>query len=574
MLRLLNLVRVAVLCLLLSCGADPGGGGLPKAGGGNGSGGGSATGFGFEGGDSGEDGSTGQGSGQTAVGNTGGGEDTVVNQWTDPDNGCGYGTIYGLICSKDEQMYVNGASVWVEAEDCEGTLTLRETISDNNGYYTLQGVPNGLQTVHVEKADWSKSYNVQVNDGMLSDVTGVGHKECFQVVKPCPSGSIWGHVCHEDGSPLEAGTKVSAQGPDCDGNLIEIEAFTDADGNYLFTNVDVGSWKVSVSNAGAVLSYDITVEEGKTTNVAELGLELCLDDSQCFEGLENLSVESKYISGMADIVIFIDTSGSMKQEAKWVQDNVNSFAQYIGAQAIDYHVVLIAKGYDICVPPPLGSGDCNNPNTDKLFHVFDKVGSNDGLEKIIENYPKYKHFLRKGATTNFIAVTDDNSDESASWFKDKAAQTNDPGFSNPFVFHSIVAFGEIPFVGCLGGAMGGVEYLKLTDETGGAKFPVCDTDWSKIFGEMAETIVDSVQSACGYEIDGEKAKNAETYLLNYVKGASSTPVPEVAGPDACGGGTGWYFDNKDDPKTLLLCPATCDTLAGGVLQMSYGCDDK
>jgi hypothetical protein len=274
---------------------------------------------------------------------------------------------------------------------------------------------------------------------------------------------------------------------------------------------------------------------------------------------------------MADIVVFIDTSGSMKTESKWVQDNVNMFAQFIGGQQVDYHVILVGKGFDLCVPPPLGGPNCTDGP--QFRHVKEKVGSHDGLQKLIETYPQYQDFLRAGATTNFIAVTDDNSKKSSSWFTTQVNQQNNPGFSSPFVFHSIVAYGDIPFIGCLGGAYGGVVYLELTQQTGGAKFPVCETNWSSIFGQMAETVVNTVQSTCAYKLkDGKAVSNADIIELTYDKGANSQKFQLVDGPAQCGNGPSYYFDNPANPEKLVLCPTTCNLLDNGFLNLKLSCN--
>jgi hypothetical protein len=375
-----------------------------------------------------------------------------------------------------EQMWVNDANVWIETTDCNGNAVKIETISTKDGFYTLVNVPSGIQTVHVQKDAFSKEYNIVVKAGMLSDVTGVAHKECFQLV-----------------------------------------------------------------------------------------------GSTCEPGVQSIAVESEFVGAMADIVIFIDTSGSMKQESKWVQENVNMFAQFIGGAQVDYHVILVGKGYDLCVPPPLGGPNCTNGPD--FVHVKEKVGSKDGLEVLINSYPQYQDFLRAGATTNFIAVTDDNSKKSASWFTAQVMQQKNPGFSNPFVFHSIVAYGDIPFIGCFGGAFGGVVYLDLTNQTGGAKFPVCETNWTSLFGEMAETVVNTVQSTCAYALKdpGDVAK-ADQLKLTYDKGANSQEFKLVNGPNGCGNGPSYYFDNPMKPEKLVLCPTTCNLLEDGFLSLQLICN--
>ncbi|HIA04143.1 MAG TPA: carboxypeptidase regulatory-like domain-containing protein [Myxococcales bacterium] len=400
----------------------------------------------------------------------------TVSQDDELDSECGYGDVYGLICSMSEQMFVNGADVWIDTLDCNGTPVKRQTVSDANGFYTLTQVPSGIQTVQIQKDIFTKQYNVVVKAGKLSDVTGVAHKECFQVV-----GSL------------------------------------------------------------------------------------------CKEGLQTMNVESEFVGAMADIVVFVDTSGSMKQESSWVQDNVNMFAQYIGGQQVDYHVVLVGNGFDLCVPPPLGGPNCTDGP--KFRHVKEKIGSHNGLEKVISSYPQYQDFMRAGATTNFIAITDDNSKKSSSWFTNQVFAQQNPGFSNPFVFHSIVVYGDIPFVGCLGGAYGGVVYLELTQQTGGSKFPVCETNWSSIFGQMAETVVNTVQSTCAYQLKDPKAvANADKVELSYDKGAGSQTFQLVSGPNQCGNGPSFYFDNPESPEKLVLCPTTCNLLDNGFLNLNLLCN--
>lgn len=397
-------------------------------------------------------------------------EDTGVDPWVDPDSLCGYGTIYGLICSIDTQTFVDGATVWVDATDCEGNPLHVETTSDADGYYTLEGVPSGLQTLHIKRDDFEKSHTVQVKNDKITDVTGVGHKECFQYVDP----------------------------------------------------------------------------------------------DACLPGKQNINVEAKTIGGVADIIWFIDTSGSMDEEAEYLQQNINAFATFIGNQAVDFRVVLIAEGFGICVPEPLGGPGCTDGPA--FRHIHEPVDSHNGLEQVIDTYDLYKDFLREGATTNFIAVTDDNSDKSANWFNGEVKKKVDPGFSDPFVFHSIVGMGTAPLVGCFGAAMKGSVYLSLSTQTGGATFPICNKDWSSTFGALAESVVETVQTTCGYAVPNPAAlANVTSFKLKHDGGGAYT---QVAGPEACIQG-GWYLVGDEQ---LFLCPATCDFIKSGVLELSYACD--
>ena len=396
----------------------------------------------------------------------------TVSQWDDATATCGFGKIYGLICSPSEQKFVNDADVWVDTVDCNGAPVKRSTKSDANGYYTLEDVPSGLQVVHVSQVNFTKEYNVQVIADKVSDVTAVAHKECFKAVQP----------------------------------------------------------------------------------------------GQCAPGVVNIPVESTVAGGAVDIVWFIDTSGSMDEETKWTQDNMNAFANYIGTQSVDFHVVLIADD-EICVPPPLGGPGCTD--AERFRHIHQKVDSHNGLEKIIELYPQYQDFLRPGAKTNFVAVTDDNSKKDAAWFISEAKAKSNPGFSDPFVFHSIVGMGPVWVVGCIGAAFGGTVYIDLSDKTGGQKFPICEKNWSSIFGSIAEGIVESVKTECVYAVPNpEVLALANGFSLNLIDGGAATPIPGVPAAGACGG-QGFYMSG--DGALLTLCPGTCEDLKSGILQIAWSC---
>ena len=209
----------------------------------------------------------------------------TVGYKDDADLVCGHGTIFGIICSKNDQAFVNAADVWIDTLDCDGKALHLATVSDDGGYYTLKDVPSGLQTIHVKKGAFENQYNVLVKDGMLSDVTGVGHKECWQVKDVCPVGGIFGYVCHEDGSPFGAGADVQAEGSDCDGNPTTLTTSTDANGNWFLSNLHAGPWKVKVAAADEVLTYDIDVKEGKVEDLQGLGFENCVQDQECGLGV-------------------------------------------------------------------------------------------------------------------------------------------------------------------------------------------------------------------------------------------------------------------------------------------------
>ena len=53
-------------------------------------------------------------------------------------------------------------------------------------------------------------------------------------------------------------------------------------------------------------------------------------------------------AGKADIVIWIDTSGSMVEEAQNLNNTLRGFGQYLAQNGIDYKILIIGKGLNLC----------------------------------------------------------------------------------------------------------------------------------------------------------------------------------------------------------------------------------
>jgi hypothetical protein len=271
-----------------------------------------------------------------------------------------------------------------------------------------------------------------------------------------------------------------------------------------------------------------------------------------------------------DIIWVVDSSGSMDFENRAVQDNLNGFSAHISASGIDHHVVLIGDAGAMSVPPPLGGSA-------SFLHINYSVDSNEGLQALLLHYPTYRTMLRAGAVQHFVAVTDDESDISADEFSASLATLTDPGFPPGWKFHSIVAQGGIPVIGCITGARIGAHYLELTRRTGGTTASVCATDWSPIFTALEEAIGVVTELPCVYDLPDPPAGMAlDPGLVNFnytPPGGESTPVPRVADPGACPA-MGWYYDDPAAPTQILLCPETCDFLhavPGISVDVAFGC---
>ncbi|HOD07577.1 MAG TPA: hypothetical protein PKG98_05725 [Myxococcota bacterium] len=86
---------------------------------------------------------------------------------------CGYGAITGMTCAPNMQEvtampYVH---VWVDTVDCDGNPVLIEDYSDYAGYYRLDNVPCGTQTIYMEKGNFKASKNIWIDKCVVNDYT-------------------------------------------------------------------------------------------------------------------------------------------------------------------------------------------------------------------------------------------------------------------------------------------------------------------------------------------------------------------------------------------------------------------
>lgn len=320
------------------------------------------------------------------------------------------------------------------------------------------------------------------------------------------------------------------------------------------------------------------------------------------ESCAGLSAEASAQLQPADIIIAVDTSGSMDEESAQVQQNLNNFASIITGSGIDVHVVLIADA-TVCIPAPLGSGQCNGAD-EKLpayRHIVQTVNSTDALQVILSTYPQWKDSLRASASKTIAVVSDDNSSMSAGEFTAQLLALDPPTFQG-FKFDAIVAssdttacFGCIPGCnGCAGnpccypvlgfacesyGAEEGTVYKDLVQQTMGVAGDLCLQDFGPVFQDMATGVVQSAQLSCEYDIPpppmGEVLDPGKVNVNYTPAGQPVMPILFVSNPADCGVKGGWYYDNPNAPTKVVMCPTTCDVLKAdstGKIEVLFGCE--
>jgi hypothetical protein len=200
----------------------------------------------------------------------------------------------------------------------------------------------------------------------------------------------------------------------------------------------------------------------------------------------------------ADVVVVVDSSGSMSAEASMVQQSLNAFTSTLEAAGVSPRIIAIADDSSdasgLCVPAPLGSGSCpDDANPPAYVHLVESVGSNAALEAILEQHPSFQGFLRPTGAKAIVVVSDDDSSLSAEAF-DLQIVAVDPTFAD-YRFHAIAADYDpfAPTDPCrLLASDAGEEYFTLVALRGGTFHNLCEPDFDAAFDAIAADVVAQV----------------------------------------------------------------------------------
>lgn len=196
---------------------------------------------------------------------------------------------------------------------------------------------------------------------------------------------------------------------------------------------------------------------------------------------------------LVDIVIWIDTSGSMSQEAAWVNQNIVKFMAILGQKSFDYRVVLFGTGLGLC------SSGCPTADKEHFLWVQQPVSSTNGptLLSTATQFNKFKSFLRPGASHHIVAISDDNCSMMPGTFvATYEGLLKGAGLVNKFIYHSVVSFinaADPKQAGnCTGGAAYGSFHVNTSALTGGSAFQICQQDWTVLFEKLANSVAGAV----------------------------------------------------------------------------------
>jgi len=332
-------------------------------------------------------------------------------------------------------------------------------------------------------------------------------------------------------------------------------------------------------------------------------------------GCASTSSEAQPGALPADIVVVVDNSGSMTDEAVEVQASMNDFANTIEASGIDAHIILISADsgdeQGVCVPTPLGSGSCpDDENLPKFRHVVTDVGSSNSFDLILSTYDQWKNSLRAGATRTIAVISDDDS--SLGWASFQSQMIALDASFQDFKFDAIVApyevsnpltcFGCTASMGqclncdpCCGAdstlglfctplpADEGKEYKALVADTGGVLGDLCQQEFQPVFDDIATAVANDALLPCVYDIpDAPPGEDLDYGKVNVEYTPSPGDPPETifflpGGAAECDDAGGWYYDDSASPTKILLCASTCDDIqltVDGEVTIVLGCSTQ
>jgi hypothetical protein len=303
------------------------------------------------------------------------------------------------------------------------------------------------------------------------------------------------------------------------------------------------------------------------------------DDAGEHEECAAQTEEAENMLEPADIIIIVDNSGSMSQEAAEVREHLNGFSQQIIESGVDARVVLISSypgnGHGICIDPPLGSGGCPgmDDNPPLFTHIDERVASRNGLTLLIDHHQTWAPVLRPNASLHLMMVTDDDANIDAITF-DTDFKALDPSYAD-YKLHGIVCLHNCPEAARIGDV-----YIELGQMTGGVLGDLCDQDFQPIFDLLASEVIAGSVLGCEWELpeppDGEDL-DPDAVNVEFDDGSGGEPlsVGRVDHPAECANvSDGWYYDDAENPTMIIACPQTCDKIQDAMsakISISMGC---
>lgn len=308
-----------------------------------------------------------------------------------------------------------------------------------------------------------------------------------------------------------------------------------------------------------------------------------------------------------DVIWSIDTSGSMGASFPAIQAALNAFSQRVVAANIDAHIILLAGASGLCVPAPLGSGQCGAaaapggpaPDSREPFfvHLDLPYGSSEGIPTLLNNHNAYRHLLRPNARTQLV-LTEDGAPTLTpaavtAHVEGRMSATLTPAWMPGLVPGSYQWNGIVCSMGLGAGAcflafVVPQTSLDLVAQTQGLLGNLANagvmgaTDpFADLLDRLAEQVIVGARVSCDYAIpEPPQGQTFDRALVNveFTNGAGQIQrFPRAADSVPCMDALAWKYDNETTPTRVVLCPAACTLAQNDVdaqVNVSFGCETE
>lgn len=227
-----------------------------------------------------------------------------------------------------------------------------------------------------------------------------------------------------------------------------------------------------------------------------------------------------------DVIFLVDTSGSMRSEKKYLEENIATFVEIIDKDnRLNQNIHMIGANFRF----PVGQ------DPEKFSLVNTNVGSRNALEiftRFVDNPDPNALQLRKDATKEIVVVSDDDSRMGSSQFvnyldanKEKIGNIHLNGFvgkadSQENSWCRIAQIGNV--------------YKEIAEnkDYGGTLFDLCTEDWKVLLDDLAKQIIAS-NTKISFALKNT-VKNPESIEVYLNEKTEATFIPEEL----------WSFDTE------------------------------
>lgn len=331
---------------------------------------------------------------------------------------------------------------------------------------------------------------------------------------------------------------------------------------------------------------------------AQINTDYLAADEPCAS--QTYSIQETFQKPIADFLFVIDSSGSMREELPRIKQGLQEFFRpLLSNPELDFRVILIvdsdaAGGF--CLDGDSGEL-CQNglpSQSDRFLYYHQRVNSSDALNVVLRTFRQadsfrvapfgWQEFIREEAQFVLTVITDDASGLSAEMFINELNEidtahkiTRPQSILQDVTVHSIVGMSDeidwtlqpdapVQTKSCATAPKPGVEYQRLSKQTGGLRFSVCrSSNYGAMLEQSARAVIDSGYIPCVFSLppaqDQSYISTSEHVGIQLEpEGQSPHLLTRVSNASQCDQGDFYIQRASYNSSSIHLCPTRCEEI--------------